>query len=80
MIIARGPDDEPDLELPPVPPVPRIERRDELLADFVTQSADISVRAAAAHLGLTKSTVSRSLGRLRELGRIEFDGEGWLAR
>ena len=81
VIIARGPDDEPDLELPPEPPAPRIEPQDELIADYITQAAGISVRAAAAHLGLTKSMVSRSLVRMRELGRIEFDrDDGWLAR
>ena len=80
VVIARGPDDEPDLELPPEPAAARIEPQDELIADFITQAAGISVRAAAAHLGLTKSVVARSLARMRELGRIEFDGEGWLAR
>jgi len=81
VIIARGPDDEPDLELPPEPPAPRIEPQDELIADYITQAAGISVRAAAAHLGLTKSMVARSLVRMRHLGRIEFDSDdGWLAR
>jgi len=79
-VIVAPPDDQPDLDLPPEPPAPRVDPHDELIVDYITQSVGISVRAAAADLGLSKSMVSRCLARMHKLGRIEFDGEGWLAR
>ena len=81
VIIARGPDDEPDLELPPEPPAPpQIKPGDELILDFLTRSAAVSIRDAAAHLRTPRENVRRAVQRLRELGRITYDGEGWLAR
>lgn len=80
VIIARGPD-EPDLELPPEPPAPpQMQAGDEQILDFLTCSAGVSIREAAAQLGIHREKVRRAVDRMRELGRIEFDGEGWLAR
>lgn len=63
---------------PPAPP--QVQPGDEQILDFLTCSAGASVRAAAVQLGTHREKVRRAVERLRELGRIEFDGEGWLAR
>jgi hypothetical protein len=80
--VAAEPDNEPDLILPPEPPAPpQMQPGDEQILDFLTCSAGVSIRSAAAALGVHRERVRRAVERLRELGRIEFDGDdGWLAR
>lgn len=53
---------------------------DEQIAAYITQAAGISVRDTARHLSIPKSNVAHALVRLKQAGRVEFDGEGWLRR
>jgi len=81
VITARGPDDEPDLELPPLPLAPpQAQPEDALILERVTQSDNVSIRAVAADLRLSRQKVWRALRRMRDLGLVAFDGEAWLAR
>lgn len=80
LVVNIGPDTEPDIELEPEPKAVQISPRDELVFEHITQSAGVSVRQTAAALGITREMVRRSLDRMRAVGRLEYDGEGWLAR
>ena len=77
-IITADPDEEPDIDLPPLPPEPAPLTRTEAailahLADF----GPVSIRAVATALGMSRRAAWKGLERLRVRRLVRLEGGGW---
>lgn len=80
IVVAQGPADEPDLELPPLPPEP--EPLKPLQVDclaLLSLQGIASARELAGLLGTHHTGALRALHRLRERGLVALSPAGWCA-
>ena len=77
-IIEADPDEEPDIDLPPLPPEPApLTRTEEAILAHLADAGPASMRAVADALGVSRRASWTGLERLRVRGLVRLEGGGW---
>lgn len=78
VVTMRGPDEEPDIELPPEPPEPvPMDETEAAILEHLADAGPASIREAAAALCIPRQRVWRGLQRLQSRGQVCLRSDGW---
>ena len=77
-IIEADPDEEPDIDLPPLPPEPEpLTAAEVAILAHLADDGPVSMRAVAKALGVARRAAWKGLERLRVLGLVQLGDRGW---